>query len=256
VVAGYLNFCAVLSSGGLDCWGYNGDGALGAGGSAPDNACQVGDCASIPVPVLGVGGSGTLSHVYGVVPSGTSNGAIDLGFCALLTTGRVECWGDEGDGGLGNGVGTEGYYSDVPVQVLDTSGSKPLSKAVDGPSTLDGDGLGFCVVLTTKTVTDGVDCWGGVGDGTLGNPASSSCGAGCTIPVPVVGTTGRGNLSDVVSLATIGQPDYGAYHASSYCALLSSGEVDCWGDNTGGQLGNDTTAAASWPVSVFAPPPL
>jgi alpha-tubulin suppressor-like RCC1 family protein len=31
VVSGYLNYCAVLTTKKLDCWGYNGAGQLGDG---------------------------------------------------------------------------------------------------------------------------------------------------------------------------------------------------------------------------------
>jgi hypothetical protein len=253
VVAGQLDYCAVLDSGGLDCWGSNLLGALGAG-TAPDNSCQSGDCSSIPVPVLGVGGSGTLSDVYSAVSDGYSNNGLP-GFCALLTTGGVDCWGDETWGVLGNGVGTEGDYSDFPVQVLDTAGSNPLSGAVDDPGTLLSDGQGFCVVLTIGGVADGVDCWGQDDNGDLGAGPNLDCFA-CSIPLSVIGPTGSGDLSNVTSLATDGGGDGSiGLHQVGYCALLAGGTVDCWGANVYGPLGNGTNTAAPSPVSVFAAAP-
>lgn len=41
------------------------------------------------------------------------------GFCALLSTGHVDCWGDGFSGELGNG--TTPTYSDVPLAVLAAS---------------------------------------------------------------------------------------------------------------------------------------
>ena len=52
--------CAVLTSGGVDCWGFGRDGELGNGifYNGNDNYGS-----AFPVAVLGVGGSGTLSDV-------------------------------------------------------------------------------------------------------------------------------------------------------------------------------------------------
>jgi Regulator of chromosome condensation (RCC1) repeat len=46
--------------------------------------------------------------------------------------------------------------------------------------------------------------------------------------------------------AVTGGPD-------DFCALLSTGHVDCWGYNSTGQLGNGTTTGSDVPVAVLAP---
>ena len=59
-----------------------------------------------------------------------SNGS---SYCALLTSGRVDCWGSGGSGELGNGkFYTSGNYDSAngsakPVAVVSTSGSGTLS---------------------------------------------------------------------------------------------------------------------------------
>ena len=40
--------------------------------------------------------------------------------------------------------------------------------------------------------------------------------------------------------------------SSNSCAVLSTGVVDCWGDNTKGKLGNGSTTNSSSPVAVSA----
>ena len=77
VVGDDEGYCALLSSGRVDCWGYGGDGELGDG--------LLGESAT-PVAVVGVGGTGTLTGV-------ASLGSDGKGMCAVLTSGGVDRWG-------------------------------------------------------------------------------------------------------------------------------------------------------------------
>jgi alpha-tubulin suppressor-like RCC1 family protein len=52
-------------------------------------------------------------------------------------------------------------------------------------------------------------------------------------------------LANVVSVA-------GNNAGNSFCAVLSTGHVDCWGDNFYGQLGDGTTTNSDVPVAVLA----
>jgi len=54
----------------------------------------------------------------------------------------------------------------------------------------------------------------------------------------------------VKMIAAGARPAVGRAHA---CALSSGGEVDCWGDNSLGQLGNGTFSVALRPVEVAFP---
>jgi hypothetical protein len=128
--------------------------------------------------VEGVGGAGTLSGILSLL--GNSDA-----FCAVLTTGGVDCWGYGYYGQLGNGTlyttGNEG--SATPVQVEGGGGGGTLA----GVASLTNNGDdNYCVLLKT----DGVDCWwygttGQLGDGAFVNKA---------IPVSVEGIGGTGTL--------------------------------------------------------------
>ena len=60
------------------------------------------------------------------------------------------------------------------------------------------------------------------------------------MPVAVSAVGGGGALTNVTAI------DAGTYHT---CALLSSGTVVCWGDDSNEQLGNGTTTNSSVPVA-------
>ena len=151
VVSANNTNCAVLTSGGVDCWGSDQFGQLGDGVFTNAHHGR-----ALSVPVIGVGGSGTLGGVVSVTGDGIQRSA--SGFCALLTSGGVDCWGEGGGGDLGNGTTVS---SAVPVQVLGVGGSGTLG----GVTSLTSDGTGsYCALLGSHRV----DCWG-EGGGGLGN---------------------------------------------------------------------------------------
>ena len=212
--------CALLTSGGVDCWGYGPDGELGNSGTSNS---------ATPVQVEGVGGTGTLSGVSSVVGSGVVEGYPSFseqpGYCALVASGGVDCWGNGAEGQLGNGASSN---SATPVQVEGIGGIGTLS----GVSSLTGDGFGYCGVLS-----GGADCWGYGSDGELGNGATSNS----STPVQVEGVGGTGTLSGVSSIT-------GA--ALAYCTILTSGGVDCWGSGGYGELGNGGSSNSATPAQV------
>jgi len=216
-------YCALLDSGGVDCWGSGGYGALGNGTFSSS---------ATPVQVDGVGGTGTLTGVAALASEGGSS------YCALLDSGAVDCWGWGVDGELGNGTfytATNNRGSATPVQVEGVGGTGTLN----GVAALASDGSGFCAILGSG----GVDCWGfGIG-GELGNgtfyPRTGNDGS--ATPVQVEGVGGTGTLTGVRSLLS---------GDTAYCAILGSGGVDCWGDNFSGGLGNGTFSNSATPVQV------
>ena len=190
------SYCVILASRGLDCWGDNTYGQLGNGTvGGPDGANGY----DTPQPVTGI------ANAEAIATDGYGGG-----YCAVLTSGRVDCWGDNAYGQLGNGTlgGPDSYGGyDTPQAV--TGVTNALSVVSHGyPS--------YCAVLASGAV----DCWGDDGYGELGNGMDSGYS---DTPQPVVGITG------VVDMAGDGQ---------SYCAVLASGGIECWGENASGELGN------------------
>jgi alpha-tubulin suppressor-like RCC1 family protein len=169
---------------------------------------------SLTVPVGASGGAhvaaGTLANVVSVADSGNSSA------CAVLSSGKVDCWGANGSGQLGNGTTAN---SDVPVAVLGITNAT----AVAG----DENGGSFCAVLST----DHLKCWGFNGFGELGNGTTTTF----TVPVSVE------HISTATALI-------GGYN--DFCGLLSSKHLDCWGGGAFGQLGDGSFATSDIPVAV------
>jgi Regulator of chromosome condensation (RCC1) repeat len=157
--------------------------------------------------------AGTLGNVISVASNSDSGS-----YCALLSTGRVDCWGANGSGQLGNGTATA---SDVPVAVLGITDAKAVAS--------DNDGNSFCAVLSTGHMK----CWGANGSGQLGN------GTTTTSDIPV-------SAKNVTTATTVLGGN------SSFCALLSTKHLDCWGYGGNGQLGDGTFGSSDVPVAVHA----
>ena len=195
VSAGYYHTCDVTTQGAVRCWGYNGYGELG------DNSTT----ASLkPVGVYGLG-----SKVKNV-------SAGYLHSCALTTNGKVWCWGYNGYGQLGDNT--------------TTNSSKPVAVANLGKvKAIDAGYLHTCAITTKGAVK----CWGYNANGQLGDNSTTSS----LTPVTVYGLT-KGVKA--VSASYTGT-----------CAISSKGAAKCWGDNTYGQLGDNSTTNSNKPVTVY-----
>ncbi|MGO9661139.1 MAG: RCC1 domain-containing protein [Acidimicrobiales bacterium] len=239
LVAGVYNYCALLAGGTIKCWGNDNFGFLGDGNGAGLNSSS-----DVPMPVVGLSGATALV-------AGTAS------FCALVSGGMVKCWGYNGSNRLGDGLQGTGNSSNTPRNVINVSNATALASDSDGfcavisggTVTCWGDGAAsplpvagltgavslvggndsYCAIVTSGAV----ECWGMNDVGELGD---GRAGAASAVPVGVTGVVGATGL-------VAGQ--------SNFCALLTAGGVQCWGDNTDGYLGDGSTASYSdVPVSV------
>jgi alpha-tubulin suppressor-like RCC1 family protein len=223
IAGGYAHACALTTEGAVKCWGYNAAGQLGDGtASGPQRCGQVPTpCSMTPVPV-----SGPASGVRAIAAGWDHT-------CAVTDAGGVECWGDNGEGQLGDGTTA---VRSIPVAVQLPSGMHATAVA--------GGGQHTCAL----TSEGGVECWGynawgQLGDGTDTGPqyCDEAHEFPCsTIPVAV-------KLPEGVTATALAT---GGYHT---CAVTSSGGVECWGRNDEGELGDGTTIESWTPVAVKLP---
>jgi alpha-tubulin suppressor-like RCC1 family protein len=249
IAVGGSHSCALMTTGTVKCWGRGSDGQLGHGSSpssvsAPVDvsgltdvtAISAGDNHSCAITStgaarcwgdnfygqLGNGNTGTDSNVPVNVTDRTSGTAtISAGAyysCAVTSSGAAQCWGLNDSGQLGNA--NTGTNSNVPVNVSGRS---------TGTATIDTGVTSTCAVTTTGAA----QCWGRNNRGQLGN---ANTGTNSNVPVNVSGrSTGTASI------------DVGWWTA---CATTTAGATQCWGDNSYGQLGDNTGTNSNVPVDV------
>jgi alpha-tubulin suppressor-like RCC1 family protein len=242
ISAGESSTCVLLASGGILCWGYNGQGQLGDGSTTDRHTA---------VPVTGITNADKVSIGESHACAGYASGAMDcwggnssgqLGdgttsphttpapvpaitnasqvlassytTCAQLDTGGVECWGNNSDGDLGDGTGSDQYS---PVSVLGLS---------DAIQTSEGHYHGCSL-----RALGNVDCWGRNDEGQIGdNGAPTDRLSPVTVP-------GLSNIVEIVA---------GGYHT---CARTAADNIYCWGRNSEGQVGDGTFTERHVPVA-------
>ena len=147
--------------------------------------------------------------------SGSAEASVQLALgylhsCARKTDGKVQCWGENGAGQLGDGVSFDAGPRAPALVPQDVAG---VGDAIDLASGLSHS----CVIHRDGTVACwGLNSFGQLGDGTTQRSSSA---------VRVLGVTGALSLAAGTSFT---------------CALLRGGMVTCWGANYSGQLGDNT----------------
>ena len=266
ISAGENHTCAIASDNRAYCWGSNKNGQLGNGSTADSR---------VPVAV----------NTSGVLVGKTIKEVTTGGFhtCALDTSSKMYCWGLNSSGRLGGGLTS--ILSNVPVAV-NMSGAlagktiKQMSTGYSSTCAIASDNRAYCwgsgnngqlgngstadsrvpvavnmsgalVGKTIKQILAGGDhgcvvasddkmyCWGLNNNGELGNNSSVNS----SVPVAV-------NADGVLAGKTIRQMSAGF---SSTCAVDSGYGIYCWGYNSNGQLGNNSTNNSRVPTYVYVP---
>jgi hypothetical protein len=257
---GFDSGCALLDTGAIWCWGYNGNGQLGDGTrtlrKSPVQVSNITDAVSISAgwdhtcAVLSGGGlqcwggndrgeigDGTQTdRLEPIDVPGLTSGvaAVSAGFdhtCALLNTGAVKCWGNNKNGEVGDGTTTN------RLSPTDVSG---LGSGVDSISA----GYNHTCAVTSA---GGAKCWGANESGELGDGSTHQH----TAPVNVYRAT-----SGVAQISAGGWR-----RAGLTCLTTTQGAVQCFGANhgisglepissSGGQIGDGTKIDRHIPITV------
>ena len=216
ITAGNTHTCALVDDGSgvtgtVKCWGLAANGQLGDGSVGEETTNLTKDPQRrSPVTVVKDASNTPLSGVVAVAAGGFHT-------CAVVKDGAGNrtawCWGDDGEGQLGDGKPGDRTAIAQPVTNLG--------------STVSALALGefhSCALLDDGTVK----CWGAnpfgqltVDPTTLASSATPVAASGLPDPTsnPVVAlTAGYGHV----------------------CALLKDNSARCWGENNFGQLGYET----------------
>jgi alpha-tubulin suppressor-like RCC1 family protein len=201
--------CALLSSGGVKCWGANSYGQLGI-----DRSSHAGDEPGDMGTALADLSLGAGRSVASIAPGNYHS-------CALLDNGDVKCWGANFAGALGQGDtkrrdGRPSAMGDHLPKVDLGTGRTATVLAVGADHS--------CAILDDGTLK----CWGDNSNGELGLGDTNARGdapdeMGDHLPVVDLGA---GRHAKALSL--------GNRHS---CALLDDDTLRCWGYNYYEQLG-------------------
>jgi hypothetical protein len=194
----------------------------GEGGADVAEACSTDDAGlsvgcALPAPVC--------SHGACVSIKSLARGGLAQHSCALLSDGRVRCWGANNRHQLGAGASDGRFPVEVP-QIAD---------AVEGA--VGGD------FSCARVASGDVFCWGSDAESELGDDAGAA-GGSSALPVKVGLPQDAGAASAIAA-------GLGA------CAVVADGSVWCWGANDWGQLGCPSGSShLDKPIPYLAPYPL
>jgi alpha-tubulin suppressor-like RCC1 family protein len=217
LAAGESHTCAATREGRVACWGRGGLGALGNDGTT-----------SSSVPVLVVGVSEATD-----VAAGADHSCAIVGPEQLLV-----CWGSNHSRQLGSLDVQAGEISSVATRVAGIDVENTLTGVVQVAA---GDAH-TCAVVANGNVA----CFGATDSGRLGNGAS---GSGSSQPV----LARRRVFNPALQLelpVPINDARLIAVGNAHSCVVTTTGFVECWGDNSLGQLADNSAQASGFAKRV------
>jgi alpha-tubulin suppressor-like RCC1 family protein len=249
ITAGENYTCGLTGAGATYCWGWNWAGQLG------DNTTT-----GRSTPVAVQQGSATFTSITG--------GRYHT--CGLTGAGAAYCWGDNDNGQLGDNTTTERH---TPVAVQ--QGGVTFASITAGwyhTCGLTGAGAAYCWGrnwvgqlgdnTTTERSTPVAVQQGGVTFTSITAGNVHTCGLTSAGAAWCWGWNGRGQLGDNTTtdrhtpVAVAGGLSWATVvsseAASHTCAVKASSQlIYCWGWNSNGQLGDQTTTDRSTPVQAW-----
>ena len=245
IYASYSTTCGIKTDNSAHCWGSNSNGVTGQASTSGNTLTPSAVLGGGSWKDISPGGSTACSiktdgslhcrgaNTYGAVGNNmstiqavavkisdnsdwktSSSGAYHS--CAIKSDDTLWCWGLNGNGQIGDG--TSGTNRLTPTQVSGGGTWKFVSAGINHTCGIKSDDTLYCWGLNTN---------GWLGDGTTGTNR--------LVPTQVAG---GGSWKDVSA---------GNFHT---CGVKTDNSLYCWGSNTSGQLGDNSTTQRNSPTPV------
>jgi cysteine-rich repeat protein len=206
--SGARHQCALIDNGDVKCWGHNDAGQLGQG-----HTNTLGDDAN------------EMGHSLSPIPLGADVEALAVGgkhSCVITVNREVKCWGlnDKGQLGQDNTLNIGDEPEEMAALGAVNLGPGRKAKAIAAGTNHS------CALLDNATVK----CWGLNSSGQLGQDSTLSLGdelgeMATILPVNL----GNGRAATAIAAGE-----------NYTCALLDNKSIKCWGENSAGQLGQNS----------------
>ncbi len=211
ISAGEEHACVLSPDKSVRCWGVSTNGELGQG-NTDTTGDESGELEFLPSIDLGTG------RTAKAISAGENH------TCAILDNDSVKCWGLNSSGQLGQD--STSTIGDASGEVSGLSsinlGTGRTAKAISAGENHT------CAILDN----DSVKCWGLNSSGQLGQDSTSTIGD----------ASGEMATLTAINLGTSRTAKAVAAGENHTCAILDNDSVKCWGLNSSGQLGQDSTS--------------